>query len=211
MRGTGTVRPDRSSTNHGCGEGGDTLGEPPCAERSSVRVLVVDDQRIVRRAIRALLAGTPDLEVIGEADGGEAAVRRVARLRPHVVLMDLKMPGIGGTEAIRRIVQRGLQTRILVLTSFASAEDLGPALEAGANGCLSKESEPAALVRAIRQLAGRGPRRGLPRGHGDGGRRPRVGAAGRGECSASSRTAGGDNYSFRFVGAAAAGRASRCC
>jgi DNA-binding NarL/FixJ family response regulator len=166
--------------NLGHGKGGDPLGEPRCGGRSSVRVLVVDDQRIVRQAIRALLAGTPDLEVIGDADGGEAAVRRVARLRPHVVLMDLMMPGIGGTEAIRRIVQRDLKTRILVLTSFASAEDLGPALEAGANGWLSKESEPAALVRAIRQLAGRGPRRGLPRGHGGGSPRPRAGAAGRG-------------------------------
>jgi DNA-binding NarL/FixJ family response regulator len=114
-------------------------------------VLVVDDQRIIRQAVRALLATAPGLEVVGEADDGEAAVRRVTRLRPHVVLMDLMMPGIGGTEAIRRIVERGLQTSILVLTSFASTEDVGPALAAGASGWVSKDSEPAALVRAIRR------------------------------------------------------------
>jgi DNA-binding NarL/FixJ family response regulator len=161
----------------GHGNAGDPLGEQPGGERSSIRVLVVDDQRIIRQAIRALLAGTPGLEVIGEADGGEVAVRRVARLRPDVVLMDLLMPGIGGTEAIRRIVQRGLQTRILVLTSFASVEDLGPALAAGASGCLSKEAEPAALVRAIRQLTRRRPRRDLCVGHVDGDQRPLAGAA----------------------------------
>jgi DNA-binding NarL/FixJ family response regulator len=153
------------------------LGEQPCGERSSVRVLVVDDQRIIRQAVRALLATAPGLEVIGEADGGEAAVRRVARLCPHVVLMDLKMPGIGGTEAIRRIVERGLPTRILVLTSFASPEDVGPALAAGASGCLSKDSEPAALVRAIRRLARRRPRWGPAGGPVDDHRRPRAGAA----------------------------------
>jgi DNA-binding NarL/FixJ family response regulator len=141
----------RGSGSVGASSGERPGGERPGGERSSVSILVVDDQRIVRRAVRALLATAPGLEVIGEADGGEAAVRGVARLRPHVVLMDLMMPGIGGTEAIRRIVARGLQTRILVLTSFASAEDVGPALAAGASGWVSKDSEPAALVRAIRR------------------------------------------------------------
>jgi DNA-binding NarL/FixJ family response regulator len=128
---------------------------------TSIRVLVVDDQRIVRQGIRALLAGRPGLEVIGEADCGETAVRMAERHRPSVVLMDLMMPGIGGVEAIRRIVRRGVDSCVVVLTSFASDLDVRPALDAGAVGVLSKESEPEDLVRAIRRV-GRQQCRGRP-------------------------------------------------
>jgi DNA-binding NarL/FixJ family response regulator len=119
---------------------------------TSIRVLVVDDQRIVRQGLRALLGGKPGLEIVGEADCGETAVRLSERLRPSVVLMDLVMPGIGGVEAIRRIQRRSLDTSVLVLTSFALDLDVGPALDAGAVGVLSKDSEPEHLVRAIRQV-----------------------------------------------------------
>ena len=126
--------------------------------RSRIRVLVVDDQRIIRKAVRALLTGKPGLEVVGEAQSGEAAVRLVPRLRPHVVLMDLMMPGMDATEAIRRITARRLNTRVLVLTSFASDETAGPAIQSGAAGWLPKDSEPEDLLRAIRSVLGRGRR-----------------------------------------------------
>jgi DNA-binding NarL/FixJ family response regulator len=118
--------------------------------RTSIRVLVVDDQRIIRRGIRNLLTGRTGVQVVGEADCGESAVRMSKRLRPGVVLMDLVMPGIGGVETIRRIVRLGLDTRVFVLTSFASDFDVRPALDAGAIGILSKDAEPEVMLRAIK-------------------------------------------------------------
>jgi NarL family two-component system response regulator LiaR len=125
-----------------------------------IRVVVVDDQAIVRRGIRALLDTEPDLDVVGEAGDGEEAVRLVERLRPDVVLMDLIMPGIDGVEAIRRIAGRELGARIVVLTSFATDENVFPAIKAGALGYLLKDSDPEDLVRAIHQA-----RRGEPALH----------------------------------------------
>jgi NarL family two-component system response regulator LiaR len=118
---------------------------------SSIRVVVVDDQAIVRRSISALLATEPDLEVVGEAADGEAAVQLVDRVRPDVVLMDLVMPVLDGVEAIRRIAALALGARIVVLTSFATDEHVFPAIKAGALGYLLKDSEPEDLVRAIHQ------------------------------------------------------------
>jgi NarL family two-component system response regulator LiaR len=114
--------------------------------------VVVDDQAIVRRGIKALLATEADLEVVGEASSGEEALRLLERLRPDVALMDLVMPGIGGLEAIRRLAERDVGTRIVVLTSFATDENVFPAIKAGALGYLLKDSEPEDLVRAIRQV-----------------------------------------------------------
>lgn len=130
-----------------------------------VRVVVVDDQTIVRRAIRTWLETRPDIEVVGEAADGESALRIVPRLRPHVVLMDLVMPGQGGVETIRRITDRGLDTRVLILTSFAGDVDATPALRAGAEACVAKNAEAHELVRAIRHVArksARLPDRGQP-------------------------------------------------
>ena len=121
------------------------------ARQSAIRVVVVDDQGIVRRGIKALLATEPDLEVVGEASDGEQAVGLLERLRPDVALMDLIMPGGGGLEAIRRLAGRDLPTRIVVLTSFATDENVFPAIKAGALGYLLKDSDPEDLVRAIRQ------------------------------------------------------------
>jgi DNA-binding NarL/FixJ family response regulator len=118
-----------------------------------VRVVVVDDQTIVRRAIRAWLETRPGIAVVGEAATGESALRIVPRLRPHVVLMDLEMPGQGAIEAIRRITERGPDTRVLILTSFAGDIDTAPALQAGAEACIAKDAEADELVRAIHQVA----------------------------------------------------------
>jgi DNA-binding NarL/FixJ family response regulator len=122
-----------------------------------VRVFVVDDQAIVRRAVRTWLESKPGIDVVGEAGNGEAALRLVARVRPHVVLMDLVMPGLGGVETIRRIAERGLETRVLALTSFGTDLDIAPALRAGAVGCLPKDADADKLVRAIRLVARRAP------------------------------------------------------
>jgi NarL family two-component system response regulator LiaR len=119
---------------------------------SGIRVLVVDDQAIVRRGVRALLDTEPDIEVVGEAGDGAEAVRLVERLHPDVALMDLVMPGMDGLEAIRLLAEQDLGTRIIVLTSFASDENVFPAIKAGALGYLLKDSEPEDLVRAIRQV-----------------------------------------------------------
>lgn len=118
----------------------------------TIRVLVTDDQAIVRRGIKALLATEPGIEVVAEAASGEDAVTMIERLRPDIALMDLMMPGIGGVEAIRRIAELNLGTAIIVLTSFATDEDVFPAIKAGALGYLLKDSEPEELVRAIRQV-----------------------------------------------------------
>jgi NarL family two-component system response regulator LiaR len=123
----------------------------PDAPAPRIRVLVVDDQAIVRRGIRALLATEPDLEVVGEAADGEAALRTAAGLRPDVVLMDLVMPGVDGVEATRRLTDGDPAVRVVVLTSFATDEHVFPAIKAGALGYLLKDSDPDDLVRAIRQ------------------------------------------------------------
>jgi NarL family two-component system response regulator LiaR len=122
------------------------------ARPSEIRVVIADDQAIVRRGIRALLATEPDLEVVGEAASGEEAVRLLERLQPDVVLMDLVMPGMGGLAAIRRLAELGLPTRIVVLTSFATDEHVFPAIKAGALGYLLKDSDPEDLVRAIHEV-----------------------------------------------------------
>jgi NarL family two-component system response regulator LiaR len=117
-----------------------------------IRVLVADDHAIVRKGIRALLATEPELEVVGEAKDGRAAVAEVERLCPDVILMDLVMPEMDGIEAIRRITARDPEARILVLTSFAADDKLFPAIKAGASGYLLKDSDPKDLVGAIRQV-----------------------------------------------------------
>jgi DNA-binding NarL/FixJ family response regulator len=133
---------------------------PTARQSGPVRVVVVDDQTIVRRAIRALLEARPGIEVVGEAANGESALRIVPRLRPHVVLMDLVMPGQGGVETTRRITERGLDTRVLILTSFAGDVDTTLALQAGAQACVAKDADTNRLVRAIHHVARKGA--GLP-------------------------------------------------
>jgi len=118
----------------------------------TIRVLIVDDHTIVRKGIRALLAEIAGLEVVGEAADGQEAIVQAARLTPDVILMDLAMPRMDGIEATRQIRARQPASRILVMTSFATDEKVLPALKAGAQGYLLKESGPEDLVQAIHQI-----------------------------------------------------------
>ena len=116
-----------------------------------IRVLIVDDQAIVRKGLCALLAEVEDTQVVGEAGDGQEAVEQAEALKPDVILMDLVMPGVDGIEATRQIAQSE-GARVLVLTSFAGDDKVFPAIKAGALGYLLKDSEPAVLLQAIRQV-----------------------------------------------------------
>ena len=118
-----------------------------------IRVLIVDDHPVVRDGLRGMLAGDPDLEVVGEASDGADALARIGTSRPDVILMDLRMPGMGGVAAIRALAERGNRARVLVLTTYDTDSDVVPALEAGATGYLLKDSPRGELVRAIRAAA----------------------------------------------------------
>lgn len=120
--------------------------------KTPIRVLIVDDHTIVRKGIRALLATEADIEVVGEAENGKAAIKQTAMLRPDVILIDLMMPEMDGIEAVRRITADFTETRILVLTSFATDDKVFPAIKAGALGYLLKDSAPVELVNAIHQV-----------------------------------------------------------
>jgi DNA-binding NarL/FixJ family response regulator len=119
-----------------------------------IRVLIVDDQDLVRLGLRALLDGSDGFAVAGEAADGLAAVREAARTRPDVVLMDIRMPGIDGLEATRRIVAHPdlPDTRVIVLTTFERDEYVFDALRLGASGFLLKDTPPARLLEAIRTV-----------------------------------------------------------
>ena len=117
-----------------------------------IRLLVVDDHPVVRQGLRTFLETRADFEVVGEAGDGETAVTLAAQLRPDVILMDLVMPGVGGLEAINQIRAADASARILVLTSFASADQVLPALRAGAAGYLLKDAAPAEVEAAIRAV-----------------------------------------------------------
>jgi DNA-binding NarL/FixJ family response regulator len=119
---------------------------------SVIRVLVVDDHPVVRKGTCALLAEIDDIDAVGEASDGAAAVEQIALLQPDVVLMDLVMPGLEGTDAIREISSRWPETRILVLTNVSEEDKALAAFEAGAVGYLTKEADPLDLVRAIRDV-----------------------------------------------------------
>ncbi|PDP84959.1 DNA-binding response regulator [Glycomyces fuscus] len=121
----------------------------------SVRVVVADDQALVRMGLRVLIEGEPDLELVGEAADGRQAVELVGRLRPDVVLMDVRMPVVDGLEALRRIgAQEELaHTRVVVLTTFELDEYVFEALRAGASGFLIKDSDPQEMLAAVRAAA----------------------------------------------------------
>jgi two-component system, NarL family, invasion response regulator UvrY len=119
----------------------------------SIRVMLVDDHAVVRMGFRLLLQGTPDIEVAAEADSGEEAVRQFPEVLPDVVVMDISMPGIGGLEAIGRILARQPGARVLVLSAHEDAMHARRVLKAGAVGYLTKRSAAEALIQAIRQVA----------------------------------------------------------
>jgi len=118
-----------------------------------IRILVADDQAIVRDGLVTVLRLVPGLEVAGEASNGAEAVALTAELRPEVVLMDLRMPGVDGVEATRRIVAEFPDTAVLVLTTFADDESILRALTAGARGYLTKDAGRAELAAAVRAVA----------------------------------------------------------
>ncbi|REE98724.1 response regulator transcription factor [Thermomonospora umbrina] len=118
-----------------------------------IRVLLVDDQHLVRMGLRMLCDAAPDLEIVAEAEDGRAAVRLAAEHVPDVILMDLRMPGVDGITATRRIMAERPSSRVVVLTTFDDDDHLYPALSAGAFGFLVKDSPPRELLRSIRMAA----------------------------------------------------------
>jgi DNA-binding NarL/FixJ family response regulator len=119
----------------------------------SIRVLVADDQSMVRAGFRMLLSGEEDIEVVAEASNGREAVQRAAHFHPTVVLMDIRMPELDGLQATRRILAADRLARILILTTFDLDEYVYEALRAGASGFVLKDDPPERLIAAIRTIA----------------------------------------------------------
>jgi DNA-binding NarL/FixJ family response regulator len=116
----------------------------------TIRVLIADDHPVVRDGLRGIFADDPDFLVVGEAGNGAEAVARVEREGADVVLMDLRMPEMGGVEAIRRLRRTAPAVRVLVLTTYDTDSDVLPAIEAGATGYLLKDAPREELIRAVR-------------------------------------------------------------
>lgn len=126
---------------------------------STIRVLIVDDQPMVRQGVRMLLSAESDIEVVGEAEDGAEAIRLVSHLRPDLVLMDVRMPGMDGIEATRQLIAERADdpdqlAKVLVLTTFDEDAALYGTLRAGASGYLLKHAAPSELVSAVRRVAG---------------------------------------------------------
>ena len=119
----------------------------------TIRVLVADDQSMVRAGLRMLLSDQPDIDVVAEAHNGREAVAQAARFHPDVVLMDIRMPEMDGLEATRRILEADESARVLVLTTFNLDEYVFEALRAGASGFVLKDDPPEQLIGAVRTVA----------------------------------------------------------
>ena len=119
----------------------------------STRVLIADDQALVRAGFRKLLESAPDIEVVGEAADGQEAVDQARRLRPTLVLMDIRMPRLDGIEATRRLASDGDAVRVLILTTFGLDEYVYDALRAGASGFMLKDAPPEELLAAVEVVA----------------------------------------------------------
>ncbi|MEV0599036.1 response regulator transcription factor [Streptomyces sp. NPDC050315] len=117
-----------------------------------IKVLLVDDHQVVRRGLRTFLEVQDDIEVVGEAADGEEGVAAAERLHPDVVLMDIKMPGMDGVEALRLLREQRSPARVLIVTSFTEQRTVIPALRAGAAGYVYKDIDPDALAGAIRSV-----------------------------------------------------------
>lgn len=118
-----------------------------------INVMLVDDHAVVRMGFRLLLEGSNDIKVVAEAESGEEAVKRFSEVKPDVIVMDISMPGIGGLEAIDRILAKEPSVRILVLSAHEDAMHARRVLKAGAVGYLTKRSAAEALIQAIRQVS----------------------------------------------------------
>ncbi|MFF9690915.1 response regulator [Streptomyces sp. NPDC014623] len=117
-----------------------------------IKVLLVDDHQVVRRGLRTFLEIQEDIEIVGEASNGAEGVARTEELRPDVVLMDIKMPGTDGIEALRRLSELDNPAKVLIVTSFTEQRTVVPALRAGASGYVYKDVDPDALAGAIRSV-----------------------------------------------------------
>lgn len=120
---------------------------------SKIRVVLVDDHAVIRAGMAQLLAGTDDIEVVGQAEDGARALVVVRETRPDVVLMDLQMPGVDGVTATRSIKAAGLASDVLVLTSYSDSERIVGALDAGAVGYLLKDADPDDVLAGIRSVS----------------------------------------------------------
>ncbi|CAM5483598.1 Response regulator transcription factor OS=Streptomyces tendae OX=1932 GN=GUR47_13615 PE=4 SV=1 [Streptomyces tendae] len=118
----------------------------------AIKVLLVDDHQVVRRGLRTFLEVQDDIEVVGEAADGSEGVDRAQELKPDVILMDVKMPGMDGVDALRRLRELDNHARVLVVTSFTEQRTVVPALRAGAAGYVYKDVDPDALAGAIRSV-----------------------------------------------------------
>ena len=121
-------------------------------DNTAIRVLLVDDHQVVRRGLRTFLEVQGDIEVVGEAGDGDEGVAQAQELLPDVILMDVKMPGTDGIEALRLLRSAGNQARVLIVTSFTEQRTVVPALRAGAAGYVYKDIDPVALADAIRSV-----------------------------------------------------------
>jgi len=121
-------------------------------DKTSIRVLIVDDHAVVRKGVKALLDEVENIVVIGEASNGAEAVDQAEKLNPDVILMDLEMPVMDGVEAISQITSQQERARIVALTSFATDDKVFPAIKNGALGYILKDSEPNKLIEAIQQV-----------------------------------------------------------
>src|SRR4051794_3202081 len=124
------------------------------AHERPIRVVVVDDHPVVRHGLMSILRFKPEVQLVGEAADGLAAVEVINAQQPDVVLLDLRLPLLGGVDVMRRVRAIHPQIRFLVLTTYDTDEYIGPALDAGANGYLLKDATPDELMRAMRSLAG---------------------------------------------------------
>ena len=120
--------------------------------QASIRVLLADDHAVLRAGLRALLNAEPDMEVVGEATDGQDAVEKTRLLKPDVVVMDVSMPGVNGLEATTRIVQSGLDAKVLILTMHPEDQYLLQVIKAGASGYVLKRSADTELMDAIRTV-----------------------------------------------------------
>lgn len=118
----------------------------------TIRILVCDDHAIIRIGLKSLIAGTPDMQLVGEATDGEEAVVMARKLKPDVIIMDLLMPRKDGVAAITEIRKKNHEARILVFTSFSDDKNVFPSLKAGASGYLLKDCSPEELVQAIKDV-----------------------------------------------------------
>jgi len=126
------------------------FSDPTSGTENRISVLIVDDHQVVRQGLRTFLELQPDIQVVGEAGAGQAAVDMVRQFQPDVVLMDLVMPQLDGIAATRQVKALGGQTKVIALTSFAEDDKVFPAIQAGASSYLLKDVSPDELVEAIR-------------------------------------------------------------